>query len=145
MYSLYGVEIHASILTFSLSTSYFHRHEGEVTMSGPNDTGYKLLFAHPEMVRDLLVGYVPGAWVAEADFSTLERVNASYVSESEKQRHDDMVWRQKATQVQLVDWTDSASARTPWTTSLPNKQGGNESGGVLESFASADHARNPMK
>ncbi len=58
-----------------------------------HDTGYKLLFSHPEMVRDLLTGYMPGAWLAQADFSSLERVNASYVSESERQRHDDMVWR----------------------------------------------------
>jgi predicted transposase YdaD len=60
-----------------------------------HDTGYKQLFSHPEMVRDLLTGYVPGPWLKQADFSSLERVNASYVSESERQRHDDMVWRLK--------------------------------------------------
>ncbi len=60
-----------------------------------HDTGYRLLFSHPEMVRDLLRGYVPGDWVAEADFSTLGRVNGSYVSDNERQRHDDMVWRVK--------------------------------------------------
>ena len=58
-----------------------------------HDTGYKLLFSHPEMVRDLLCDWVPGDWLAEADFSTLERMNASYVAENEKERHDDMVWR----------------------------------------------------
>ena len=42
-----------------------------------HDTGYKLLFSHPQMVRDLLTGYMPGAWLSQADFSTLERVNAS--------------------------------------------------------------------
>ena len=63
-----------------------------------HDTGYKLLFSHPEMVRDLLTGYMPGAWLSQADFSTLERVNASYVSENERQRHDDMVWRLKVGQ-----------------------------------------------
>jgi len=26
----------------------------------PHDTGYRLLFSHPEMVRDLLIGYMPG-------------------------------------------------------------------------------------
>jgi len=26
-----------------------------------HDTGYKLLFSHPEMVRDLLTGYLPPA------------------------------------------------------------------------------------
>jgi len=64
----------------------------------PHDSDYKLLFSHPEMVRDLLTGYLPGAWLAQADFSTLERINASYVSDSERQRHDDMVWRLKVGQ-----------------------------------------------
>src|SRR5450830_942246 len=58
-----------------------------------HDNDYKLLFSHPEMVRDLLLDFVPGDWVQSARFETLERVNASYVSESDKQRHDDMVWR----------------------------------------------------
>src|SRR5450830_422416 len=59
----------------------------------PTHHDYELLFSHPEMVRDLLLGFVPGDWVQSARFETLERVNASYVSESDKQRHDDMVWR----------------------------------------------------
>ena len=62
-------------------------------MRNDYDSEYRLLFSHPEMVRDLLRGYVPGDWIEVADFSTLERINASYVSESSKQRHDDMVWR----------------------------------------------------
>jgi predicted transposase/invertase (TIGR01784 family) len=62
-------------------------------MTATHDSDYKLLFSHPEMVRDLLRDWVPGEWIAEADFSTLERVNGSYVSEDLKQRHDDMVWR----------------------------------------------------
>ena len=69
--------------------------QATLPMSAPHDTGYKLLFSHPEMVRDLLLGYVPGEWIGDADFSTLEHVNGSYVSESERQRHDDMVWRLK--------------------------------------------------
>jgi len=47
------------------------------------------------VVRDLLTGYVPGGWLKQADFSTLVRVGASYVSEDEKERHDDTVWRVK--------------------------------------------------
>ena len=62
-------------------------------MNTDHDSGYKLLFSHPEMVRDLLRDWVPGEWIAEADFSTLERVNGSYVADNQKQRHDDMVWR----------------------------------------------------
>jgi len=58
-----------------------------------HDSGYKQLFSHPEMVRDLLRDWVPGEWTAELDYSTLERINSSYVAENQKQRHDDMVWR----------------------------------------------------
>jgi predicted transposase/invertase (TIGR01784 family) len=62
-------------------------------MTQEHDTGYKLLFAHPEMVRDLLIGFVPEPWVQTLDFSTLERVNASYVSDKGDARHEDMVWK----------------------------------------------------
>ena len=48
--------------------------------------------SEPRLVADLLRACVPGPW-QEADFGTLERVNASYVDERERQRHDDMVWR----------------------------------------------------
>jgi predicted transposase YdaD len=62
-------------------------------MIANHDTSYKNLFSCPEMMRDLLIGYVPGKWLEEADFSTLTQVGASYVSPAGKQRHDDMVWR----------------------------------------------------
>jgi predicted transposase/invertase (TIGR01784 family) len=58
-----------------------------------HDTSYKALFSCPELVRDLLRGYVPGKWLEQADYGSLTRVNASYVSRSNRQRHDDMVWR----------------------------------------------------
>jgi len=58
-----------------------------------HDNGYKLLFSHAEMVADLLRGFVHENWVAQLDFTTLERVNASYVSDSLRGRCDDVVWR----------------------------------------------------
>ena len=58
-----------------------------------HDHSYKLLFSHPEMVRDLLLGFVHEAWVAELDFSTLQRVNTSYISEDLRRREDDLIWR----------------------------------------------------
>jgi hypothetical protein len=39
-----------------------------------HDNSYKLLFSHPEMVEDLLKGFVKENWVGECDFSTLENV-----------------------------------------------------------------------
>jgi hypothetical protein len=58
-----------------------------------SDSDYKRLFSHPELVRDLLIGYAPGKWLKNVDFSTLTHVNGSYVSEEGRQRHDDVVWR----------------------------------------------------
>ncbi|MCP4676526.1 MAG: Rpn family recombination-promoting nuclease/putative transposase, partial [Deltaproteobacteria bacterium] len=58
-----------------------------------HDHSYKLLFSHPEMIRDLLVGFVHEDWVKKLNFNTLEKMNASYVSDGLRERHDDIVWR----------------------------------------------------
>lgn len=58
-----------------------------------HDNGYKLLFSFPEMVRDLLTGFVHEEWVDQLDFSTLEKVSCSYVSDDLRDREDDVVWR----------------------------------------------------
>ncbi|MEJ1963403.1 MAG: Rpn family recombination-promoting nuclease/putative transposase [Gammaproteobacteria bacterium] len=58
-----------------------------------HDHSYKLLFAHPRMVRDLVEGFVAGDWVSTVDFSTLERVSENYVSDDLRARADDIVWR----------------------------------------------------
>ena len=58
-----------------------------------HDESYKQLFSHGAMVADLLRGFVHEPWVAELDFATLEKVNASYVSDDLRKRDDDVVWR----------------------------------------------------
>ena len=58
-----------------------------------HDNSYKLLFSHQEMVRDLMVGCVQEPWLAELDFSTLEKVNGSYVTDDLRSREDDVIWR----------------------------------------------------
>jgi hypothetical protein len=62
----------------------------------PHDTGYKLLFSAPEMVRDLILGFVPDDWLHGLDFNTLEKVPGNYVSDDQKEREDDVVWRIQA-------------------------------------------------
>lgn len=62
-------------------------------MASDHDTAYKQLFAHPEMVRDLLRGYMPGDLLSQLDLATLERVNGSYAEGEGTQRHSDMVWK----------------------------------------------------
>lgn len=59
----------------------------------PHDAAYKSLFSDPEMVASLLRDFVPESFVAELDFSTLERCSGSYVSDDLRERHDDMIWR----------------------------------------------------
>jgi predicted transposase/invertase (TIGR01784 family) len=58
-----------------------------------HDRGYKLLFSHPEMVADLLRGFVREDWVRDLDFSTLEKVPGSYVTPELSHRESDVVWR----------------------------------------------------
>lgn len=48
---------------------------------GDVDNSYKQIFSHPKMVRDLLLGFVREAWVAQLDFSTLEKASGSYVTD----------------------------------------------------------------
>ena len=54
-----------------------------------HDASYKDLFSHPEMVADLLTGFVAELWVQEVDFATLEKVSGSYVSDDLRTREDD--------------------------------------------------------
>ena len=64
-------------------------------MPHPHDSAYKDFFSHKQVVVDLLRGYVHQCWVDLLDFETLEKVNSSYVHESDEQRADDAVWRLK--------------------------------------------------
>ena len=62
--------------------------------AGPmQDPNYKRLFSFPRMVEDLLRGFLPGQWLAELDFSTLDKLPAEYVSDELLRRHGDCVWR----------------------------------------------------
>ncbi len=64
-------------------------------MSQLHDSSYKFLFSNPELVRDLIMGFIPDDWLHTLDYSTLEKVSGSYVSDDFKQREDDIVWRVK--------------------------------------------------
>lgn len=60
---------------------------------GEHDSGYKQLFAHPALVRDLLAGFTPFACFRDLPLNAFERLNASFVSDGFDERHGDMVWR----------------------------------------------------
>ncbi len=58
-----------------------------------HDHSYKQLFSNPELIRDLLQGFVLEDWVSDLDLETLERVNGSYISDDLREREDDIIWR----------------------------------------------------
>ncbi len=58
-----------------------------------HDESYKLFFSHPQMVEDLLRGFIHEPWVTELDFTTLEAVKSSFVSSTLKRRDEDVMWR----------------------------------------------------
>lgn len=60
-----------------------------------HDHSYKQLFSHPELIRDLLEGFIREDWVKELDTDTLERVNSSFVTDDLREREDDIIWRVK--------------------------------------------------
>jgi predicted transposase YdaD len=59
----------------------------------PHDRGYKRLFSHPLAVEGLLRGFLPEDWTGRLDFSTLEKVGNSFVSDDLRERHGDLIWR----------------------------------------------------
>jgi predicted transposase/invertase (TIGR01784 family) len=65
-------------------------------MAHEHDTSYKLLFSAPELVRDLVLGFIPDEWLHSLDYSTLEKMPGSYVTDDLRNRADDVVWRVRA-------------------------------------------------
>lgn len=59
----------------------------------PHDTGYKLLFSNPRLVKDLLEGFVRPDWLGEIDLGSLEPFKASFTTDDLRERHDDVIWR----------------------------------------------------
>lgn len=59
----------------------------------PHDSAYKQFFSDPKMVESLLRDFVSADFIADLDFSTLERCSGSYVTDDLRERHDDIVWR----------------------------------------------------
>ena len=58
-----------------------------------HDHGYKRLFSHPEMIRDLLLGFVPADWIHQLDFTTLEKYPTEFIDDRLRNRRSDVIWR----------------------------------------------------
>ncbi|MBX9936631.1 MAG: Rpn family recombination-promoting nuclease/putative transposase [Burkholderiaceae bacterium] len=85
-------------------------------MSQDNDASYKLLFSSPELVRDLVLGFIPDDWLHSLDYGTLEKMPGSYVTDDLRHRADDVVWRVKvgAEWVYLYILIEFQSKVDPW-------------------------------
>ena len=66
------------------------RKSAPASRSSTHDSGYKRLYSHVPMIRDLLQGFVPGDWVHELDLETVENCSGSYVSDDLRDRADDI-------------------------------------------------------
>jgi predicted transposase/invertase (TIGR01784 family) len=67
-------------------------HPGEILL-GQHDLSYRQFFTHLRMIRDLLREIVGEAWVELIDFSSAEKVEASFVSRRRKKRESDIIWK----------------------------------------------------
>ncbi|MBF0158256.1 MAG: Rpn family recombination-promoting nuclease/putative transposase [Magnetococcales bacterium] len=62
-------------------------------MMQDQDSSYKRIYSHPEMMRDLLLGFVDRPWVKQLDYTTLQKVPTRFVADNQRQKEDDLVWR----------------------------------------------------
>jgi Putative transposase, YhgA-like/Domain of unknown function (DUF4351) len=45
------------------------------------------------MVKELIRGFLSGDWIERLDFSTLEKIGNTFVSDDLRERHSDVIWR----------------------------------------------------
>ncbi len=59
------------------------------------DSAYKRLFSHKDLVADLIRGYVSPDLAKRFNLDSLERCNGNYISQDLRGRENDLVWRLK--------------------------------------------------
>lgn len=82
-----------------------------------HDGGYKRLFSHPEMMADLLRGFVREDWVADLDFTSLTKYPTTFINEQLRERRDDVIWRlrrDQRTSTSTCCWNSSPGLIPTW-------------------------------
>ncbi|MBI3777189.1 MAG: Rpn family recombination-promoting nuclease/putative transposase [Gammaproteobacteria bacterium] len=82
-----------------------------------HNSGYHPLFSHPELVEDLFKSFVTEPWVAQLDFTTLQRVNAKLHAEGLERRDGDLIYRvlyRDGSEVYLYLLLEFQSQPDPW-------------------------------
>ena len=59
----------------------------------PHDVSYKTFFRFPDMVRALLLDFVPERWVARIDFDSLTPASGPGTTDDLRERPNDLVWK----------------------------------------------------
>lgn len=67
--------------------------DGKEDPKAEHDTEYKKLFSHARAVEELLRGFLGEDWCDRLDFTTLQRVGSSFVTDDFRERHSDVIWR----------------------------------------------------
>jgi len=63
------------------------------TRTEDHDASYRLLFSHPQMIGDLLRGFVREDWIGQLDLRSLEKRGEVQISDRLERREEDLVWR----------------------------------------------------
>jgi predicted transposase/invertase (TIGR01784 family) len=58
-----------------------------------HDSGYKKLFSNHEFLRQLLTSFVHEEWINDIDYSTLVRLDKSFVSDEFNERESDLIYK----------------------------------------------------
>ncbi|MBV5334158.1 Rpn family recombination-promoting nuclease/putative transposase, partial [bacterium] len=61
-------------------------------MAQPHDIGYKFLFPHADLVRELMEVFAPPGITELLDYATLRPEPGSFITPAMKKREDDIVW-----------------------------------------------------
>ena len=62
-------------------------------MANDNDKRYKKIFSNPFVVEELLLYFVHEGFVKDLDFSTLERLDKSFVTEKFQEKESDIIYK----------------------------------------------------
>jgi hypothetical protein len=64
-----------------------------VTGAEDHDGSYRLLFSHPQMIGDLLSGFIREEWIVQLDLRSLEKCGEVQIGGRLERREDDLIWR----------------------------------------------------
>jgi predicted transposase/invertase (TIGR01784 family) len=64
-----------------------------LVMKQVHDYGYKELFSHPQILKELLISCVHEPWVQYLDFSRACTIDKSFITPAKKKLESDLIWR----------------------------------------------------